>query len=201
MLNASSAHAEEGEGEGEGKSHSAEQELCEALIAAWEPVVGDGPRRGFERDHGRWLTAAGELLARHPRKRLALALDYMVSDEILGSETLTMPGFAKLADKLLARAHARQLRLDARRAPGADDGLGWPDAKAKLERAIRHHGREGRQAALRELGDASPLLPKFVERVRWSELCERPIRYVEREYAELWAELAKQANPPAERAA
>ena len=39
------------------------------------------------------------------------------------------------------------------------------------------------------LRQPTPLLAEFVERVRWSALCEQPMRYAERRYAELWAEL------------
>ena len=188
--------------EGERGARSAEQEFCEALLAAWEPVLGDSPRRSFEGNHARWLATAAELLQRHPRGRLDQALVYMVTDELLGSDALTMPGFAKVADKLIARAHARKLRVGTRSTPGGTDhGMGWQDAKVKLERAIQRHGRDGREAALRELASENPLLPRFIERVRWSELCEQPLRYVERKYAEIWAEIAQQANDPTERAA
>jgi len=101
-----------------------------------------------------------------------------------------MPGFAKVADKLIARAHARRLRLSGR--AGADPGrlgLGWQDAKLALERAVQRHGRDGRATALAELAAANPALAEFVERVRWSVLCEQPLRYAERRYAEIWAEL------------
>ena len=188
--------------EGERGLHSAEQALCEALVTAWAPALGDSPRRSFEGNRARWLATAAELLQRHPRGRLDQALAYMVTDEILGSEALTMPGFAKVADKLIARAHARQHRLGTRSTPGGTDHrMGWQDARVKLERAIQRHGREGRAAALRELESENPLLPRFIERVRWSELCEQPLRYVERKYAEIWAEIAQQANDPTEQAA
>jgi hypothetical protein len=160
------------------------------------------PTRSFEANRARWLKAAGGLLERHPRVRLDQALAYMVTDEILGSEALTMPGFAKVAEKLIARAHARQLRLSARGATGVGErGLGWQDAKGKLERSIQRHGRDGREAALRELARENSLLLKFVERVRWRELCEQPLRYAERKYAEIWAEIAQQANETRERSA
>ena len=45
-----------------------------------------------------------------PRCGLQHALDYMLGDEILGSSALTLPGFAKVADQLLARHHARSRR-------------------------------------------------------------------------------------------
>jgi hypothetical protein len=136
------------------------------------------------------------LLQRHPRSRLDGALAYMVTDEILGSQALTMSGFAKVADQLIARAYARCQRTAARRtsAGAGAHGRGWEDVRHALERAIQRHGREGRAAALRELAEHDPLLVQFVERVRWSALCERPLQFAERRYAELWGELADQAN-------
>jgi hypothetical protein len=187
---------------GRGGAQSAEEQLCQALVAAWEPALGDIPRGSFDKDRSRWLKAAEGLLQRHPRERLDLAIVYMVGDEILGSEALTMPGFAKVADRLIARAHARRVRLGARGAPAvAGAGIGWQDAKSELEQAIKRHGRDGRAAALSELARASPLLARFVERVRWTELCEQPMRYVERQYADIWAEITQQANETTERAA
>ena len=35
---------------------------------------------------------------------------------------------------------------------------------------------------------------QFVERVRWPALCEQPMQFVDRRYAELWAELSHEAN-------
>jgi hypothetical protein len=61
-------------------------------------------RGEYELHRDRWLVAAARVLERHPRERLAEALAYMVTDEILGSRTLTMAGFAKVADQLIARA-------------------------------------------------------------------------------------------------
>jgi hypothetical protein len=187
---------------GESGSSSGEQELCEVLLAIWAPALGDSPRRAFEADQRRWIDAAAALLRRHPRERLDSALAYMVTDEILGSEALTMPGFAKVADKLIARAHARRLRVRAYAAgPIAAQGVGWQDARTALERAIQRHGRDGRAAALSELSAEDPALARFVERVKWSVLCEQPLRYVERTYAEIWAELTEPTTDTREDAA
>ena len=70
-------------------------------------------------------------------------------------------------------------------------GSSWVEAKQALERAVQRHGREGRAAALQELAAAATRCCAFVERVRWTQLCEQPMRYVERRYAELWAEIAR----------
>ena len=184
---------------GEDRTSSYEK-LCEALLAAWAPALGDSPRSAYERDRERWLVAAAGLLQRHPAERLASALSYMVTDEILGSQALTMSGFAKVADQLIARAYARQQRLATRLTPGPSTGerLGWEDAKQRLQKAIQRHGREGREGAMRELREQSPLLPRFVEQVRWGSLCEQPLQYVERRYAELWRELIEQVNEQGE---
>ena len=117
----------------------------------------------------------------------------MVTDEILGSEALTMPGFAKVADKLIARAHARRLRLSARRAaPSRSQGSSWQDAKVAIERAIQRHGRDGRAEALAELSAENPAAAAVRRPSPWSALCEQPLRYAERRYAETWAALTDQ---------
>jgi hypothetical protein len=195
--NLSSLHGVPHLGEGGDDTISAD-ELCEALVAAWEPALGATPADDYAANRARWLDAAASVLSRHTRPRLQQALGYMVTDEILGSQALNMPGFAKVADQLIARAYARQQRLAIRSAPPpiTGDRLGWEDAKQRLQRAIQRHGREGRGAALRELGEQSPLLARFVEQVRWGSLCEQPFQYVERRYAELWRELLEQGNEP-----
>ena len=183
-----------------GERTSPEERLCEALLAAWAPALGDSPRSGYDGDRARWLAAAAGLLQRHSAERLVGALAYMVTDEILGSQALSMTGFARVADQLIARAYARQQRIGARvRSEGAATGrVGWGEAKHALERAIQRHGREGRAAALQELAIQDPLLVQFVQRVRWTVLCEEPLRYAERRYAEVWVELCQQADQPRE---
>ena len=185
---------------GGGERRSPEEQLCEQLLAAWAPALGDSPRHSYEANRTRWLAAAGGLLQRHPAERLTGALAYMVTDEILGSQALTMTGFAKVADQLIARAYARQQRATARLTSAGTPAsqAGWEDAKHALERAIQRHGREGRAAALQELAAQDPQLAQFVQRVRWTALCEQPLRYSERRYAELWTELAQPGHPPPE---
>jgi hypothetical protein len=67
----------------------------------------------------------------------------MVTDEILGSQALTLAGFAKVADQLIARAYARRQRATTRpdRAGATGDALSREDAKQALERAVQRHGR------------------------------------------------------------
>ena len=193
-----------GNANGGGESFEPREELCNALIEAWQPALGDSPHREYTTHRTRWLDAAGLLLERHPRPRLDAALAYMVTDEILGSQALTMSGFAKVADQLIARAYARQQRNKSiwlTKHSGATSAATWQEAKQALQRAIQRHGREDRGAALQELAEQNELLVRFVERVKWSSLCEQPFQYVERRYAELWAELVHQANEHQESAA
>jgi hypothetical protein len=185
-----------------GENSNSPKDLCEALLAAWEPALGDSPRSEFRAHQAQWLAAAAALLGRHPRERLDGALAYMVSDEILGSQALTMPGFAKVADRLIARAYARRLRNGSQRTPasGTERAPDWEEARQTLQRAIQRYGRDGRRQALEELAQHSQLLVRFVERVRWGSLCEQPFQYVDRRYAQLWGELVEQANEYTEEA-
>jgi hypothetical protein len=71
-----------------------------------------------------------------------------------------------------------------------------------LERAAHRYGRDDRAGAVAELTTHSELLAVFVERVRWSTLCEQQMRYSDGRYAELWNELLReQATAGAEAAA
>jgi hypothetical protein len=188
---------------GQGEPGSPAERLCERLCATWEPVLGDGPRLAFGRDRQAWVNAASSLLERHPADRLEQALRYAPQDTVLSSRAISMPGFAAIADDLIVRANARRLHQTDRdrTACGAGAG-GWPDARVALERAIRRHGRDNPHAARTELIAQDPLFAAFLKQVRWTELCEQELRYVERRYAEIWAGLppARTTIRPEERA-
>jgi hypothetical protein len=40
-----------------------------------------------------------------------------------------------------------------------------------------------------------PRLVRFVERVRWSTLCDQQIQFAERRYIELWSDIVREAHP------
>jgi hypothetical protein len=171
----------------EGEQGSPAERLCERLCATWEPVLGDGPSRAYGRQRQAWVDAASSLLDRHPADRLELALGYAPHDTVLSSRAISMPGFSAIADDLIVRANARRLhQTDSNRTSGPGPA-GWPDARVALQRAIRRHGRDNSQAARTELIARNPLFAGFLEQVRWTELCEDELRYVERRYAEIWA--------------
>jgi hypothetical protein len=54
---------------------------------------------------------------------------------------------------------------------------------------------------MQELAAVDSRLVALVDRVRWSTLCEQPMRFVERRYEELWAELSAAADTSEESAA
>ena len=186
------------EQEGEGRESSSgiaeaqtAERLCAALVAAWRPALGEAADDTYAEDRERWHEAAQRLLAKHPPTRLQRAIAYMTTDDILGSQAITMPGFAKVVNQLLARSYAREQRTRTAPArPPSEGALSWQEAKALIERAVTRHGRDGRAPALTELSRHSSLLVRFVDQVRWPVLCEQPMRYAERQYAALWAQLA-----------
>ena len=102
------------------------------MVSAWAPALGDSPGNDYAANRSAWLAAAKSVLSRQPRERLDGALDYMVSDEILGSQALNMSGFAKVADQLIARAYARRIRTAGRRGPAdvTGDGRSWRAGQA-----------------------------------------------------------------------
>jgi hypothetical protein len=106
-----------------------------------------------------------------------------------------MPGFAAIADDLIVRANARRLHQTDSRPTSGPGGAGWSDAHVTLERAIRRHGRDNSHAARTELIAQDPLFAAFLKQVRWTELCEQELRYVERRYAEIWAGLQPARTP------
>ncbi len=66
---------------------------------------------------------------------------------------------------------------------------------------MQRHGRDNRAAAISELSARSELLATFIDRVRWSSLCEQPMRYSDRRYAQLWGELLHDAGTRSREAA
>ncbi len=185
------------EQEGEGPDSSSPtadaqqpERLCAALVAAWRPALGEAADDAYVEDRERWHDAARRLLDKHTPERLQRAIAYMTTDDILGSQALTMPGFAKVVNQLLARSYAREQRTrGAPPRPQSADALSWQQAKPLIERAVTRHGRDGRAPARTELSGHSSLLVRFVDEVRWTVLCEQPMRYAERHYAALWAQL------------
>ncbi len=185
---------------GGGEAFGPEEELCEALLAAWEPALGDSPRHDSTRTARRWLDDRRRAARSATRANGSTrALAYMVTDEILGS----------------AGAHDARVREGRRpadrprlRPPAAPKRTGLADTPAPRCRDVAggQAGTPARDPAPRprriaprrsqELAAHNALLVRFVERVKWSSLCEQPFRYVERRYAELWAELTDQANEP-----
>jgi hypothetical protein len=171
-----------------------QERLCEALLTTLQPRLGDGPRRIFERDHRRWLAAAGKVLERYPAEQLQPAMRYMLTDRILGSKGVTMPGFERIVDELLFRAGTTADNAHH------DDGqaIPWSAARRRLERAITQYGADRYTEALAELQAEHELYGRFIAQVRWQQLCSQPLHFPQFEQA--WKTLA-QTPGSAERAA
>lgn len=90
---------------------------------------------------------------------------------------------------------SRTPRPDALVAETRSGVAGWEQARQHLERAIQRHGRDHRDQALTELAAHDPMLVRFVERVRWSVLCDQAIQFSERRYIDLWSEIVREADP------
>jgi hypothetical protein len=181
-------------GHGGGGDAEPGHQLCLTFLKTWAPVLGDAPARAYEANRREWLAAAQRLLDRHTPERLQRGLEQMLVDEVVGSRALTLPAFEKVADQLIARQHARQHAPRRPHERPTISGATWEQAKQLLERAIQRYGRDQRNQALAELAAHDPRLVDFVERVRWNTLCEEPIRFVERRYAELWSEITADAE-------
>jgi hypothetical protein len=183
--------SEQGRGEG---TTDPQERLCEDFLAAWAPVLGDALVQTYRSEEAKWRAAAGRLLERHSVERLHNGFAGMLEDEIVGSRATTLPQFEKVVDQLIVRRHARRQQRSTVGGPRPSAG-GWEDARQHLERAIQRHGRDHRDQALTELAAHDPLLVRFVERVRWSTLCDQQIQFAERRYIEMWSEIVREAHP------
>ena len=115
---------------GEGIGQAARDELCETLLSAWEPALGDSPRRGYDADPSGWLDGRRRAARRAtPGRGYSTRWTTWSATRSSAPRALTMPGFAKVADQLIARDHARQQRVSASGPRAAGGGLGWAEAR------------------------------------------------------------------------
>jgi len=176
---------------------SAQERLCEELLEVLHDSLGEAPRRKYNQSRGEWLAAAERVLEDHTLERIRSALAYIPTDPIKGSVAITMPGFARVVDELIFRAHSASRNgrspSQASTAPGV---LPWPQARARLEQVIRRHGAERRDAAIAELAQESALYERFILRVRWSRLCEEPLHYPD--FKAQWEAICREEHPTEE---
>jgi hypothetical protein len=169
------------------------EQVCQEFLAAWAPVLGVELVDLYRSDEVRWTKAARRLGARHSHERLRAAFAQMLEDEIIGSQATTLPKFERVVDRLLARRNALQNKRPAATTPRGD--AGWSGARARIEQAIKRHGRDHRKLALADLAAVDPRLVTFVERVGWLVLCEQEMRFAEPRYRAFWLELAENHQP------
>ena len=175
-------------------------ELCEALMSAWEPALGASPRRAYldgsravagGGGRGAGAPPAGTVAARaglHARRR-----DPRVPGRV------THPGFAEVADQLLARHHARSRRSrQPARAATAGGVIGWRcGAGAARARCARATAVMTVHGALAELSEHSDLFA--VRRAGAVEHAVRAADALQRAAATPSSGASSPDNPPRER--
>lgn len=161
---ASMSASDAGEGEAEA------ERLCQLFLEEFSHL-GSRPQREFERDRRRWLLAAQEVLDDFGWQPCAAAISYLPGDWMLVSSATTMPTFAKIADKIVARSHA-VARSGTPPAARTSHGLSWAPAWSRLRQAASNHGTAGKHAAVTELGAEDGRFVGFITQVRWRTICE-----------------------------
>ncbi len=170
-----------------------EVRLCIELVAVLAESRGPAPGRRYAAQADAWHAAAARVLADHPLAKVLEAIAYLPCDQIVGTKVRGMPDLERHIEDLRHRAHAARAAAGARAVPDGPGGLGWPEAKAALMRAVQRHGAGGKQAALVELGERDGLLARFVERVGWGALCQSPIEKQDYAYRTSWDDLTRRA--------
>ena len=155
-------------GVGDGRMDA--ERLCQLFLEEFLHL-GSRPARHFERDRAAWLTAAGEVLDDFGWAACAAAIAYVPGDWVLVSSATTMPAFAKVAEKVVARAHA-VARSGIQAASGTPEELSWAAAWSRLRRAASVHGTAAKNPAVSELAAEEPRFGAFIEQVRWRTICE-----------------------------
>jgi hypothetical protein len=165
MIPENSATARDG---GEVQSTEINQ-LINAFCAWTRHALGDR-RANAVYDAGRWRHAAQGLLEQYDLVRLLGGIDRLRRDALLADKATTLPAFAKIAERAIARAAADQA-LTEHRLPSTSsagmNGPSWANAHGLISQAVSAFGPKGEERALQFLTGRDTHIAAFVRDVGW----------------------------------
>jgi len=146
----------------------------EQLVEAFRAWTGRalGERRAaalYDRDT--WVRTAIELLGQYELERLLAGIDRLGRDALLADKGTTLPAFAQIADRAIARAAADRALAEHRATSTCATGApAWASAHALLRQAVSAFGRGGENRALAFLEEQEPFVAAFARDVGWRTL-------------------------------
>ena len=179
-----SAAAHTGEG---GEVSSGDVDRLIDVFCTWQrQVLGDRRAAALYEQRG-WQRAAHELLEQYDLDRLLAGIDRLRRDALLADKATTLPAFAKIADRAIARAAADQAFAQHRAsyAPAAAAGRSWANAQALLRQAISAFGPSGEDRGLMFLSEHDPQLAAFATDIGWRALARSDEQMTDIKYAYL----------------
>lgn len=177
------AHAGEG-----GKVSSSDVARLVDVFLTWQRQVLGDRRAAALYEQLSWQSAAHELLEQYDLERLLAGIDRLRRDALLADKATTLPAFAKIADRAIARAAADQAFAQHRASdPGAPAtaGRSWASAQALLRQAISAFGPNGEDRGLMFLSDRDPQLAAFATDIGWRALARSDEQMTDIKYAYL----------------
>jgi DNA-binding MarR family transcriptional regulator len=160
------------------------------VFSAWTRHALGDRRAASLYDAVSWRRAAHELLEQYDLDRLLAGIERLRRDSLLADKATTLPAFAKVAERAIARAAADQGLAQHRAATapggaGATSGPAWASAQALLRQAISAFGPSGEDRALMFLSDRDPHLAAFASHIGWRALTRSDEHMTDIKYAYL----------------
>ena len=160
-----------------------------AVFLAWtRHALGDRQARTLY-DDAAWRAAALQLLERYDLDRVLAGVERLSRDPLLADRGTSLPAFAKIADRAIARAvadrgyerHRASQPPAAARAVGA--GTSWAAAHELLAQAVSAFGRGGEEPALAFLQERDPGVARFARDVGWRTLARSDREMIDVKFA------------------
>jgi len=158
---------------GGGEVRVTEREKLVDAFCGWTRDALGKRRADVVYDADGWRHAADQLLERYDLPRLLAGIDRLRRDALLADKATTLPAFAKIADRAIARAAADQALAEHRSTPAGDPGRGgpsWATAHALIGQAVSAFGPRGEERALQFLSERDTRIAAFVRDVGWRTL-------------------------------
>jgi hypothetical protein len=155
-----------------GEVHCDEVDQLVDAFCAWTRVALGERRASALYDADGWRRAAQRLLEQYDLARVLAGVERLSRDALLADQATTLPAFARIADRAIARAaadrgQARHRELGAAPTTASAARMSWAAAHDMLRQAVGAFGGAGEQRALAHLQAQDPLLAAFVRDVGW----------------------------------
>jgi len=166
------ANPSAGERGGGGEFATEADELVDVFCDWTRQALGER-RAAALYDPDSWQRVAVQLLEQYDLDRLLAGIERLSRDALLADKATTLPAFARIADRAIARAAADRA-MNTHRAGSASTSPNaapsWASTQGLLRQAVSAFGSGGEDRALAFLEDKQPLVAAFARQVGWRTL-------------------------------